>query len=104
MEAEAATIEFVRRHTAIPAPAIFMYNSDASNPVGYEWMVMERMAGEPYYNVIEKWSLSRKEQLARTLADWGDSFFQLTFPKIGSLCRARTVGLRGELGGEGDEL
>ena len=42
---EAATIDLLHAQTSIPVPKIIAYDLSRSNPIGFEWMLMNRVPG-----------------------------------------------------------
>ncbi|OAL75077.1 hypothetical protein A7D00_0675 [Trichophyton violaceum] len=42
---EAAVLEFVRTHTTIPVPKVLAWSSDSKNPVGAEYIILEKAKG-----------------------------------------------------------
>lgn len=91
-ESEVATIEYVRRHTSIPVPKVYSYDSSTENKLGFEWIMMEKMAGKPLFefwdvdmftkNLLD---MATKLQLARTVAEWVHQLSKFSFDVIGSL-------------------
>lgn len=43
MESEAATKLYIRAHTSVPVPKLYFWDSDPNNPVGAEYMIIERV-------------------------------------------------------------
>ncbi|TPX07597.1 uncharacterized protein E0L32_010696 [Thyridium curvatum] len=84
-EAEVATLKFVTAHTAIPAPHVYAYDSSADNPIGYEWILMQRMPGVPYDSVQDGISQADNLAMARELAGWADQLSRHRFDSVGSL-------------------
>ena len=41
---QVATIRYISEHTSVPVPKIYAWNSDASNVVGAEYMIMEKVS------------------------------------------------------------
>ncbi|KAK0609873.1 Altered inheritance of mitochondria protein 9 [Lasiodiplodia hormozganensis] len=89
VESEIATMELVRMYTNIPVPRVYVYDSDADNPVGYEWMMMDKVKGIPFREAREAMDMEQKTKLAHTLADWMHQLSTLRFGKIGSVYRRR---------------
>lgn len=90
VRSEVATMRWVREtvHTAsgpIPVPRVFLYDPAPCNAVGYEWILMEQMPGQPYKQASGSLSLESKKALARTIADWVHAFTERRFDSIGSL-------------------
>lgn len=57
---EVATMDLARGN-GIPVPAIFDYSIDANNPVGAEYILMEKLSGKPLGDVW--FALSEKERV-----------------------------------------
>ncbi|KKY27805.1 putative aminoglycoside phosphotransferase [Diplodia seriata] len=89
LESEVATMELVRMYTNIPVPKVYVFDSDAENPVRYEWMMMDKVKGIPFAEARENMDLEQKTKLAHTLADWMHQLSMLRFNKIGSIYRRR---------------
>ncbi|KAL9119224.1 MAG: hypothetical protein Q9187_004220 [Circinaria calcarea] len=47
IESDVGTTELVRYFTGIPVPTIYTYNSSSDNPLGLEWILMEKVIGTP---------------------------------------------------------
>ncbi|KAI9873666.1 MAG: Phosphotransferase enzyme [Pleopsidium flavum] len=91
-ESEVATIEYVRRHTSIPVPEIYAFDSSVDNKLGFEWIMMEKVKGQPllhYWDThthqVDIFDMATKLQIARTVAEWVHQLSKLTFDRIGSL-------------------
>ncbi|KAF8962288.1 hypothetical protein BDZ97DRAFT_1599750, partial [Flammula alnicola] len=85
IESEVATLKFLAAHTRIPVPTVYAWNSDASNPVGAEYMIMQKVPG---FSASEKWetlSLIVKESVTSQVADHLMAIFALRFECVGSL-------------------
>ncbi|KAK8045575.1 hypothetical protein PG993_005599 [Apiospora rasikravindrae] len=81
---EVATMRWVRQHTNIPVPRVFMYDATGRTFDDYEWILMEHMPGRPYWDVQDQLSTDAKVALARTIAEWVHSLWAMPFDKIGS--------------------
>ncbi|KAI9680618.1 MAG: hypothetical protein M1817_004058 [Caeruleum heppii] len=84
---EVATMDFVRTQLDIPAPKVLEWASrvDEENPVGAEYIIMEKAQGE---SLASRWlSLSTGELAAviRQVVDIEARLFSACFPKHGSL-------------------
>lgn len=91
-ESEVATIEYIRRHTTIPVPKVYAYDSSVDNKLGLEWIMMEKMKGQPllhhwdtHDHKTDRFNMSTKLHIAKTVAEWVHQLSKLTFDKIGSL-------------------
>lgn len=95
VEAEVATMEYVRRHSvSIPVPRVLLYDSSSmghGNTLGYEWILMEYMPGVEFHEAVHDMTLPQKLQLAQTVADWEDELSRLRFPAIGSIYFTNSV-------------
>lgn len=49
---EAAVLQYLHDHTGIPVPKILAWNADSSNPVGAEYIIMEKATG---CQLVRKW-------------------------------------------------
>jgi len=88
-ESEVATMEYVRRYTSIPVPKVYAYDSSGDNKLGFEWIMMEKMAGKPlgdYWDIeVDRFDMNAKLHIARSVAEWVHELSMLVFDKIGSL-------------------
>ncbi|KAJ3576838.1 hypothetical protein NP233_g173 [Leucocoprinus birnbaumii] len=85
MEVEVAAMDLVRRCTSLLVQKVFAYCSEANNPVGMEWIIMERM---PSVEMSEAWSslqLPQKRKLALDLITLYDELFRLRADGCGSI-------------------
>jgi aminoglycoside phosphotransferase (APT) family kinase protein len=73
---EAATLQLVRRRTDIPVPALVAFDDSRTNPVGYEWLLMEKMRGTPAYYRWRKMPMAQKEKLATRAAEFQAQLFR----------------------------
>ncbi|KAL1630327.1 hypothetical protein SLS56_004999 [Neofusicoccum ribis] len=89
LESEIATMELVRKCTDIPVPKVYAFDSDGDNPIGHEWMMMDKVKGVCFKDARESMSMEQKTHLADTLADWMHQLATLRFDKIGSVYRHR---------------
>lgn len=37
-----ATLSYIAIHTSVPVPSVYAWNTEASNSVGAEWMIMQK--------------------------------------------------------------
>ncbi|KAI1767844.1 hypothetical protein GGR53DRAFT_480918 [Hypoxylon sp. FL1150] len=82
---EVSTMRFVRHNTNIPVPKVYMYNATSTNDLGYEWILMEHMSGQPYRKVEASLSQDTKKSFVQKLAEWMDALSRLRFDEIGSI-------------------
>ena len=91
-ESECGTAKFVREHTNIPVPETYYTSFDPTQPVGAQFVLMERIRGIHLYAIWSKLSTDQKlaviEQIAEVLAQLAS----LEFDKIGSIDANGNVG------------
>ncbi|PGH01708.1 hypothetical protein AJ80_08975 [Polytolypa hystricis UAMH7299] len=85
---EVATIEFARSEISMPVPTIVAYHPSTRNELGFEWMLMGMMPGEPLDKKWTKLPMSAKEELVRQLARYQAKLFEKRFLRIGSLYKS----------------
>ncbi|CAG8453811.1 kinase-like domain-containing protein [Gigaspora rosea] len=84
-ESEVAVIEYVRLNTNIPVPKIYYWNSSIDNPVGAEYILMERLPGRRLCNVWSDYTMEKKKIILSKVIDIQLALKKLTFSKIGSV-------------------
>jgi len=60
---EVATLEWVRKMTHLPVLKVLAYGADRANPTGFEYIVMEKMRGQPLADVWHDIHFDAKESL-----------------------------------------
>lgn len=83
VESEVATMELVRSSTSIPIPVVYAYDSNWNNELGFEWILMESMNGNPDWYDEMDWDT--KLRLTKTVALWTSQLAQIRVHKIGSI-------------------
>ena len=84
-ESDVATTEIVRHFTTIPVPIIYAYDSSINNPIGLEWILMEKIEGE---KLAESWTsmdYDSKLRLTQITANWTTELAKISSSKIGSI-------------------
>lgn len=84
-ESEAATLNYVHANTSIPVPRVFAWDSSPDNELGFEWILMEKLAGAPLLDVWRKIEWKRKLVLIESLAGLVNQLGNPKFDHIGSL-------------------
>ncbi|KAE8399074.1 kinase-like domain-containing protein [Aspergillus pseudonomiae] len=82
---EVATMDFLRTVLKLPVPEVFTYSKTSDNPVGAEYILMERVEGE---SLSSRWlSLTTDEvkDIMTQIADMERKIFDFRFPAYGSL-------------------
>lgn len=82
---EIATVEWIRRETDIPLPTILAYDSTRDNEIGFEWMLMECLPGNPLYSMSKSMSHSVKSDLVRKFAGFQACLWRNQLRGIGSI-------------------
>ena len=84
-ESESATLAYIRKHTSISVPNVVAYDSNHENPLGFEWMLLEKIDGVPLSDVWERMDFKSKTKLSKEIAQTIQQLSNLRFRKIGSL-------------------
>jgi aminoglycoside phosphotransferase (APT) family kinase protein len=82
---EVATMDFLRAVLKLPVPEVFAYSTTSENPVGAEYILMERVEGE---SLSSRWlSLTTDEvkDIMIQIAEMERKIFDFRFPAYGSL-------------------
>ncbi|KAJ5584255.1 Aminoglycoside phosphotransferase [Penicillium hispanicum] len=77
---EVAVLEYVRRNTSIPVPAVLSWSSDSSNTVGAEYILMEKAAGVPLF---QRWGEMTEYAKLQLIIDQNRA--AIRFPSYGGL-------------------
>ncbi|KAI9659460.1 MAG: hypothetical protein M1821_001718 [Bathelium mastoideum] len=93
---EVAVQEYVRDSTSIPVPYIYAWSSDRSNPVGAEYIIMEKATGVQLFRVWGQLEEARKLAMIKKLAEWESQLMAVNFPAYGSLYPRKAI--------QGDEM
>ena len=84
-ESEVAVTEFVRHFTSIPVPEIYFYDSSANNPIGLEWMLMEKAEGTTLYHAWATPDDRQRYKITERIAAWQSELASIQSSLIGSL-------------------
>ncbi|KAF9480949.1 hypothetical protein BDN70DRAFT_856012 [Pholiota conissans] len=84
-EGEVAAMDFVRGRTSLPIPKVFAYCSEANNPVGVEWLLMEHVPGVEIGEAWDSLTFPQKRRLALDIVDIYDQLSRLKADGIGSI-------------------
>ncbi|KAF6828545.1 hypothetical protein CMUS01_08542 [Colletotrichum musicola] len=82
---EVATLQWVREKTTLPVPKVLGYSADRANRVGFEWIIMDKVHGKPYADVLKEVPYAAKEQLVRRIANFYSDTFANQFRGIGNI-------------------
>lgn len=81
---EAATLHYLRSQ-GIPVPKVYGYSSSENNPVGAEYIIMEKASGVGLQTRWLGMSKSERHKLASSFVEIEKKFFDISFGSIGSL-------------------
>jgi hypothetical protein len=82
---EVATMDFLRTESSLPIPHIYGWNSSSKNPVGAEYIIMDKVEG---VELSRCWpSLSMKEMFTviKQLCEYENKVFTTVFEQIGGI-------------------
>lgn len=75
----------MKSHTSIPVPEVFAWSFDASNPVGAEYIIMEKAPGVQLFRVWDAMDVPEKMALIKQLTTLESQLSSIQFPAYGSL-------------------
>lgn len=84
-ESDVATTEMVRYTTQVPVPIIYAYDSSSDNDLGFEWILMEKINGQPMFDHWEKMDYDSKLEFTKLIAGWNTQLAQIVSTKIGAI-------------------
>ena len=84
-ESEVATLHFIRKNSNLPVPKVQAYNSSRSDPIGFEWILMNLMPGMPLQERWRSISWPAKEAIVEQLAGFSASMYRRQFRAIGNI-------------------
>lgn len=82
-ESEVATLAFLRQKRIIPVPELVAWNSTATNPIGYEWILLEKVEVVPLQWELRAMPIDTKTGIAERR--YAVELYALAIDKIGSL-------------------
>ncbi|KAF4215038.1 hypothetical protein CNMCM8980_008787 [Aspergillus fumigatiaffinis] len=82
---EVATLEYVRSHTSIPVSKVLAWSCDALNPVGIEYIVMDKARGYQLGEVWGEMNQLQKYKVIQNLVMLESQLASLKFPGYGNL-------------------
>ncbi|EFR05505.1 serine/threonine protein kinase [Nannizzia gypsea CBS 118893] len=84
-EPEVAILKYVKGHTSVPVPEVYVWSSDPKNPVGAEYIIMGKATGVPLFKIWGEISLSDRLELVKGLTVFERELSSLQLPAYGSL-------------------
>ncbi|KAH3909625.1 hypothetical protein HBH56_158950 [Parastagonospora nodorum] len=82
---EVAVLQYLRAHTQVPVPKVLAWNSDPLNPVGSEYIIMEKAPGIQLYKVWAEMSDWDQLCVVKHLTKLEGEITEIRFPASGSL-------------------
>ncbi|KAH3943357.1 hypothetical protein HBH53_176480 [Parastagonospora nodorum] len=82
---EVAVLYYLQAHTSIPVPRVLAWSSDPSNPVGAEYIIMEKASGVQLFNTWGTMSDSDRFELVQHITELEGELASICFPASGSL-------------------
>lgn len=84
-ESEVATLQWIYDNTNLPVPRVQCYDSSRSNPIGFEWILMDRMEGVPLSQCWHSVTQDCKVRIVKQVAAYAAVAFERQFRGIGNL-------------------
>ncbi|KAL7629798.1 hypothetical protein AAE478_001321 [Parahypoxylon ruwenzoriense] len=84
-ESEVATLQWIYGNTNLPVPKVKCYDSSRDNPLGFEWILMDRMYGVPLSQCWNSVTQGAKERIVKQIAAYAAVAFERQFRGIGSI-------------------
>ncbi|PWY82151.1 hypothetical protein BO70DRAFT_291572 [Aspergillus heteromorphus CBS 117.55] len=88
---EVATMDFLRLILQVPVPKVLAYSACSNNPVGAEYIIMERVKG---VSLASRWSSLTSDEVKnvmKQIAQMEEKVFTYSFPGYGSLYRTGDI-------------
>ncbi|KAH9881159.1 hypothetical protein J1614_001654 [Plenodomus biglobosus] len=91
---EVAVLKFISTYTRVPVPKVLAWSSNASNPVGVEYIVMEKATGQQLFTTWSTMTIPEQFSLVEQLTKFEAELASIQFPANGSLylCESMTDG------------
>ncbi|KAL3456015.1 phosphotransferase family protein [Aspergillus heterothallicus] len=84
-ESEVATMKFLGSRTSIRVPGVYTWSSDAANPVGAEYIIMEKIAGISLAEAWESMQTADRYEVIEQIVQMEKELAGLEFPAYGGL-------------------
>ncbi|KAH7381591.1 kinase-like domain-containing protein [Pyrenochaeta sp. MPI-SDFR-AT-0127] len=82
---EVAVLQYLHTHTQVPVPKVLAWNADSLNPVGAEYIMMEKAPGIQLFNVWADMSDLDQLCVVKQLTKLEGEITKIRFPASGSL-------------------
>ena len=81
---EVATMAFLRLH-GCPIPSVYDWSSSTSNPVGAEYMIMEKVQGIELQSICYSMDVQQRMNVVGKIVDLEKTLFSIPLPANGSI-------------------
>ncbi|KAF2429614.1 hypothetical protein EJ08DRAFT_270470 [Tothia fuscella] len=88
---EVAVLKYVKEHTTVPVPKVLAWSSDSSNPVGAEYIIMEKATGVQLFTAWDGLDGSARLSLIEQLTEIEGQLARIDFPAFGHLYLRHSV-------------
>ncbi|KAF2172794.1 hypothetical protein M409DRAFT_35412 [Zasmidium cellare ATCC 36951] len=88
---EVATMDYVRNVLGVPVPQVYAWSSSADNPVGAEYILMEKCRGLELHKVWDTITDRQKAAIIHKLVSYEAAFTSSKLPAYGSLYYAKDL-------------
>jgi len=82
---EVATLQWLRRYTTLPVPEVIDYMASPDDDIGYEWIIMSHIPGQPAFMKWRTMSMDQKKRLVEQIASYQHELTARPFDAIGTL-------------------
>ncbi|EZG05962.1 hypothetical protein H106_04448 [Trichophyton rubrum CBS 735.88] len=82
---EVATLRFLRSRISIRVPEVYAWDSDSSNPVGAEYIIMEKICGVALAEIWESMNSLQRYEIINQIVKMETEFRSLKLPAYGRL-------------------
>ena len=83
-ESEIATLRWIYLNTELPVPKVKCYDSSRNNPIGFEWILMDRVEGGPLSDCWSNIPDGSLERIIKQIAQYAAKAFEKQFS--GGIC------------------
>ncbi|KAI4644810.1 uncharacterized protein J4E78_009629 [Alternaria triticimaculans] len=88
---EVAVLKYLNKYTQVLVPKVSAWDADPSNPVGAEYIIMEKALGVQLYNVWDDLNDLDRLRLLRQLAIFESEMTKIRLPASGSLYLSKSM-------------
>ncbi|QRV95171.1 phosphotransferase enzyme family protein [Ceratobasidium sp. AG-Ba] len=85
MGSEVATLNYVKSQTTVPVPCVYYWESNSTNPVGAEYMILEKIQGVSASEAWPTLEMQKKHAVVSGVARYLIALFKQRFSTGGSL-------------------